>query len=231
MRILLVEDEQVLSGFLKKTLEAECFAIDVVADGEQGSYLARTNSYDLLILDNMLPKKTGLEICREVRAAGIATPILALSVRSETHTKIEMLDAGADDYLIKPFSLQELVARIRALLRRPQKILDDTLVLDTLVLDTNRREAYHDGERIPLTRKEYSMLELLMRNKGTVLSRGMIIEHVWDMTADPFSNTIESHVLSLRKKIDAGRARKLIHTVQGIGYRMEIEEMPDGGTI
>lgn len=229
MRILLVEDELQIAEFLKKSLEAECFAVDVTSDGETGSYLARTNTYDILILDNMLPKRTGLEICKEVRAAGLTTPILILSVRSETTTKVSLLDAGADDYLIKPFSLQELLARVRALLRRPTHMTDERLVIDTLSLDTKKREVYHDGERLTLTRKEYALLELLMRNPGTVLSRGMIIEHVWDMTSDPFSNTIESHMRSLRKKIDAKRSQKLFHTISGVGYRLELEELGPKG--
>jgi DNA-binding response OmpR family regulator len=222
MRILLVEDEKQVADFLIMSLEAECFAVDHTADGEQGSFLARTNDYDLLILDNLLPGKSGREICADVRQMGKVVPILILSVQSDTTAKIELLDAGADDYLSKPFSLQELTARARALLRRPQQITDSKLNIDDLVMDPQKHRVTRGTREIPLTRKEFMFLEYLLKNKDIVLSRGMILEHVWDMTADPFSNTIEAHIRTLRKKIDAGEPLKLIHTIPGIGYKISL---------
>ena len=222
MRILLVEDSKEIINFLKPSLEAELFAVDVAEDGEKGSFLGRTNDYDLIILDIILPKKGGLEVCREIREKGKTAPIIVLSVKTETVTKIELLNAGADDYLIKPFSLEELLARIRALLRRPKQIEGDILELDDLTLDTKRCTVKRGKREAHLTRKEFMLLEYLLRNKGIVLSRGMIMEHVWDMNVDPFSNTIESHILSLRHKIDFSGKKKLIHTVSGRGYKLDV---------
>lgn len=221
MRILIVEDEQKIAKFVKKSLEAESFAVDVAEDGEKGSFLGRTNDYDLIILDNLLPKKNGLEVCKEIRNAGKNIPILMLSVKSGTNTKVDLLNAGCDDYLVKPFSLEELLARIRALLRRPPNIVGDVLKVDNLTLDTKKHKVQRDGKDVYLTRKEFMLLEYLMRNKGVVLSRGMLLEHVWDMSVDPFSNTIESHIASLRKKIDSSHKRPLIKTVPGIGYKID----------
>lgn len=220
MRILLVEDSKEIVNFLKPSLEAELFAVDVAEDGERGSSLGRTNDYDLIILDNILPKKSGLDVLREIRAKGKNTPIVVLSVKSEATTKVELLNAGADDYLSKPFSLEELLARIRALLRRPKQIEGDILTIDDLSLDIKKQTVTRGRKDIYLTRKEYMLLEYLLRNKGIVLSRGMIMEHVWDMSVDPFSNTIESHILSLRRKIDRPNKKKLIYTVSGRGYKL-----------
>ena len=221
MRILIVEDEKEISEFLKFSLEAEFLSVDVAEDGEKGSFMGRTTDYDLIILDNVLPKKAGIEICKEIRASGKNMPIIMLSVKSDTATKVELLNAGADDYLIKPFSLEELLARIRALLRRPKKIESELLEADDLALDTKGCSVRRGKKDIYLTRKEFMLLEYLVRNKGIVLSRGMILEHVWDMDADPFSNTIESHILSLRRKVDTAGKRKLIQTVPGRGYKIE----------
>jgi len=221
MRILVVEDQLEISNLLKFSLEAECFSVDVAEDGEKGSVLGRTNDYDVIILDNLMPKKTGLEVCQEIRRRGKTTPILVLSVKSDVATKVQLLNAGADDYLIKPFSLEELMARIRALLRRPDQVKDDVLHAKDVTLDAKKQIVTSGGKEVYLTRKEFMLLEYLMRNRGTVLSRGMIMEHVWDMNADPFSNTIESHILSLRRKIDAGKKEKLIHTIPGRGYKID----------
>ncbi|MDP2598212.1 MAG: response regulator transcription factor [Candidatus Liptonbacteria bacterium] len=220
MRILLIEDEKQIIDFLKPALEAELFAVDTAEDGERGSYFARTNDYDLVILDNILPKKIGLDVCREIRGHGKTMPILILSVKSEVVTKIELLNAGADDYLSKPFSFKELIARIHALLRRQKHIDPEILTMDDLSVDTQKYSVMRGTKEIYLTRKEFMLLEYLMRNKGSVLSRGMIMEHVWDMSVDPFSNTIESHILSLRHKLDLPRAKKLIQTVPGRGYKI-----------
>lgn len=221
MRLLVVEDEPKIAEFLRTSLRAEYYAVDIISDGEDASYAARTNDYDCLILDNILPRKTGLEVCREVREAGKTMPILILSVKSDTSEKVQFLEAGADDYMIKPFSLEELLARLKALLRRPTEIEEEVYEVDDLVLDLRRHTVTRGDKDIHLTKKEFMLLAYMLRNRGVVLSRGMIMEHVWDMNADPFSNTIESHILSLRKKIDKGARVKLIHTVSGRGYKLD----------
>jgi DNA-binding response OmpR family regulator len=220
MHILVVEDEKEISDFLRVSLEAECFAVDTAFDGETGSYLARTNNYDLIILDNILPKKEGRLACKEIRDAGKTTPIIMLSVKSETVTKVDLLNAGADDYMTKPFSLDELLARMRALLRRPKEMENEILSIDDLTIDPKKHTVRRGNKEIYLTRKEFVLLSYLLKNAGSAMSRGMIMEHVWDMNIDPFSNTIESHILSLRKKIDAKSKKKLIQTVPGIGYKI-----------
>jgi len=220
MRILIVEDNKEISTFLYKVLTENSFSVDLAEDGEKGSFLARTNGYDLVVLDNVLPKKTGLEICQDIRATGKTMPILMLSERQEPATKAKLLDSGADDYLGKPFSLDELLARIRALLRRPKQITGDILTVDDLILNTKTHTVYRAKKEIHLSPKEFSLLEYLLRSQGAVLSRSMMLEHVWNMDTDPFSNTIESHILSLRRKIDLGGKRKLIHTVPGVGYKL-----------
>lgn len=224
MRILVIDDEKEVRELLAQGLRSKCFAVDVATDGAEGSYLARTNEYDVVVLDNMMPKKSGEEVCKEIRATGNSVPIIMLSVLSDTKQKIELLNAGADDYMIKPFSLEELVARIRALLRRPTKVEGDVLTIDDLELDTTNQSVKRGDESIYLTRKEFMLLEYLLRNQGAVLSRGMIMEHVWDMDSDPFSNTIESHILSLRRKIHLKGSPKLIITVPGRGYKIEVQE-------
>lgn len=221
MRILVIEDDTQISTFLKSALESEYFVVDAIDDGDKGLYAALTNAYDLIVLDSMLPNKSGLEICRALRTAENRTPIIGLSVRSETSNKVGFLDAGADDYLTKPFSFEELVARIRALLRRPHDIQSDTLEIGDLELDTRKHTVRKNGADVYLTRKEFLLLEYLMRNRGNVLTRGMILEHVWDMNADPFSNTIETHIMTLRKKIDPEQSDRFIQTVPGIGYKFE----------
>jgi len=223
MRILVIEDEQEIIDFLKPSLENAGFVVDAAMDGEQGAFLAKTNSYDLMIVDLMLPKKDGKEVCNEIREKGITTPILILSVIAETKNKTDLLNVGADDYLTKPFAFEELLARVRALLRRPRNMQEDIIEIDDLALDTVRHSVARGGKRIRLTPKEFTLLEYLLRNRGAVVSRSMILEHVWDMNADPFSNTIEAHILSLRKKIDVKGKTKLIHTVHGLGYRIDTE--------
>lgn len=221
MRILVVEDEKDIAVFLKKNLKAECFVVDVAACGEKGLMLATTNDYDVIILDYILPKYNGLDICRQLRMSGKTVPIIILSVKSTPTDKTELLNAGADDYLAKPFSFEELLARIRALLRRPSAIKEEVLQVDDLILDSRRHIVKRGKEEVYLTRKEFALLEYLMKNQGTVLSRAMILEHVWDMNADPFSYTIESHIRSLRRKLRVDKGRDLIHTVCGRGYKIE----------
>jgi len=221
MRILVVEDDPKINDFLKISLESEYFAVDTATNGQKGAFLGLRNDYDVIILDFMLPYRTGLEICTELRTQGVKTPIIGLSVKSETVNKVAFLNAGADDYLTKPFSFEELLARIRALLRRPKEIKSDIVEIGNLQLDSKRHTVKKDGKEVYLTKKEFLLLEYLMKNSGTVLSRGMILEHVWDMNADPFSNTIETHIMTLRRKLDSERDTRLIQTVPGIGYRFD----------
>lgn len=221
MRLLIVEDETQVRDFLKTSFEAECFAVDATADGAEGLRLALINEYNVIILDYMLPNRTGLEICSELRAKGRTTPVLILSVNSDTDTKAHIINAGADDYLTKPFSFIELHARIRALLRRSHVVNGPIYTAHDITLDSQSHSVTKGDKVINLTRKEFMLLECLMRHRGTVLSRGMLMEHVWDMNADPFSNTIESHILSLRKKLDINVTKDVIKTVSGYGYKIE----------
>jgi two-component system copper resistance phosphate regulon response regulator CusR len=223
MRILVVEDDPDVRQFLVASLESESYAVDVAVDGEVGSYLARTNDYDIAILDLILPKKDGNLICREVRAAGRTFPILMLSVNNVAREKANLLNHGADDYLTKPFSYVELIARIRALMRRPHKVETNILKVDDLEMDTLKQHIQRGKRTIYLTRKEFSLLEYLLHHSGNVVSRGMIKEHVWNGDGDPFSNTIEAHVLNIRKKIDMPNRPKLIHTVPGRGYKIDVK--------
>ncbi len=220
MRILIIENDAELSGTLKRSLEGESFAIDVIDDGHAGSYIARTNRYNLVILDYMLPKKNGDEVCREIREAGVKTPILALSARIDVTDRISLLQAGADDYLCKPFAFSELIARIRSLLRRPYEIQEPTLTLDDLTIDTAAQAVSRSGERIYLTRKEYMLLECMARKCGQIVSRTQIMEEVWEHDVDPFTNTVEAHVRNLRKKLEQGD-QKYIYTIPGRGYKLD----------
>jgi len=224
MRILLIEDDREIIKFLKPSLEADLLVVDIAQDGEDGSFLARTTDYDLIILANVLPKKTGLEVCKEIRKSGKSTPILILLVKSETTTKVQLLNAGADVFLSKPLALDELLATIKALLRRPKQLQGDLLKTDDLAIDTIRYTVTRGKKDIYLTPKEFMLLEYLLRNEGIVLSRGKIMEHVWDRTVDSFSHTINSHILRLRRKIDYPGKKKLIHTVPGRGYKIDIKK-------
>ncbi len=222
MRALIVEDEKEIAKFIKRGLEAEHFAVDWAQNGEEGYFLGRTNKYDFMILDIRLPKKDGLTLCKELRREEVKSPILMLSVDNSTITKVQALNSGADDYLTKPFSFEELVARVRALLRRQKDITDSsTFQVDDLKMDILGHSVTREGKPIKLSRKEFSLLEYLMRNAGILLTRNMILEHVWDMNADPFTNTVDVHIKLLREKIDKNHKRKLIHTIHGYGYKLE----------
>ena len=221
MRLLVIEDDKQIGSFLKENLEAECFAVDWAKDGEKGLSLAHINQYDLIILDNILPKKTGAQVCEGIRKDRKHVPIIVLSVVSDAESKVSLLDFGADDYLNKPFSFKELKARIKALLRRPSRVQEEISKIGDLSIDFPQNKFMVKGKKIHLTRKEFMLLEYFIKNKGRILTRGMIAEHVWDMSLDPFSNTIEAHIRSLRKKISAGSSQKLIHTIPGRGYRLE----------
>ncbi len=222
MKILIVEDDIDTSDFLRAGLEAESYAVDIAHDGVQGSYLARTTQYDVIIIDYSLPKKNGLTVCQEVRASGSNSHILFLTIDNIIRHKISALERGADDYMVKPFSFDELKTRVKVLMRRPRKIESPLLVADNLILNTEKQVAHRDHDPIYLTRKEYILLEYLMRNRGTVLSRGMIMEHVWNAESDPFSNTVEAHIVNLRKKINFGKRRDLIRNIPGRGYIIDV---------
>lgn len=221
MRILIVEDDKNILDFLKSGLKSNGFAVDAASDGEKGSFMGRVNEYDLIILDLNLPGKNGEEICLDIRNKGKKTPILMLTVNSDTDSKIRLLNSGADDYLTKPFSFDELTARIKALLRRPPNIEPNTLQADDLVLNKNNQTVFKSGKEITLTTKEFSILEHLMKNKGRVVSRSDLMEHVWDCQADPFSNAIETHILNIRNKIGHKGKIDLIKTISGRGYKIE----------
>lgn len=224
MRVLVVEDEKEILNYLKKNLKKNGFIVDVANNGEDGSFMGRTTDYDIVLLDNMMPKKNGQQVCEEIRKDGKTMPIVMISVKSEVTTKVDLLNSGADDYVTKPFSFDELLARMKALLRRPQKIENEILQVDDLILDTIRHSVFRGGTAVYLTKKEFMLLKYLMKNAGIVLSRSMIFEHVWDMSVDAFSNTIEAHIRSLRNKINISGKRKLIHTIPGSGYKIDLRK-------
>ena len=223
MRILIVEDEEKLALSLKKGLEKEGFAVDYIMDGEAGErrIIVNHKDYDLVILDLMLPGKDGFEICQEVREQKVTTPILVLTARDATEDKVAALNAGADDYLVKPFSFEELMARVRAILRRPEQALPNELVIQDLHLDTITRKVTRKGKEIHLTLKEFNLLEYLMRHAGQVLTREQILDHIWDFAFDSFSNVIDVHVKNLRRKIDDTHHETLLETIRGFGYRIK----------
>ncbi|WP_454060801.1 response regulator [Candidatus Nitrospira salsa] len=226
MRILIVEDDTDLSQFIRKGLQEEGHAIDQAANGEDGLQLACSYAYDLLILDVMLPKLDGLEVCRQLRAKGNTTPILLLTARASLQDKVTGFDLGADDYLTKPFAFAELLARIRALLRRGGPQILSRLTAADLELDPATHRVWRAGQEISLTNKEYALLEYLLRNKNRVLTRTTIIEHVWDINYDPMTNIVDAHIRALRAKIDRDFSPPLITTVRGAGYMLETSEEP-----
>ena len=217
MKILFVDDDPLLRDVMKDNLEAESYTVDVAPDGKKGSYMARTNHYDLVILDYSMPEKNGAVVVQEIRGAGLATPIMLLSVIDDVEKKVAVLQNGADDYMEKPFTYAELSARVRAILRRPPEIKQDIMTVGGITLDLNKHTATLDGLSLYLTRKEFNLLRYLVSNKDLVLSRSMIMEHVWNADSDPFSNTIEAHITNLRKKLHRGN-REFIRNVPGRGY-------------
>jgi two-component system copper resistance phosphate regulon response regulator CusR len=218
MRILLVEDDIRIASFVVKGLRENSYAVDHVVDGDQAVYRVEINPYDLLILDVNLPIASGFEVCRRVRDGGAKMPILMLTARDAIEDRVKGLDCGADDYLVKPFDFSELLARLRALLRRHREIRSEKIVTADLELDTRSQTVTRSGKRVSLTAKEYSLLEYLVLNEGRVLGREEIAEHVWNETFDPFSNLIEVYIKRLRDKIDEGHDVRLIHTRRGAGY-------------
>jgi DNA-binding response OmpR family regulator len=222
MHILIVEDEQRLARLVARVLGEERHVVDVANDGDTGLDLALRGSYDLLILDLMLPGRSGLDICKQVRALKIQTAILMLTARGAIEDRVAGLRIGADDYLVKPFAMEELVARVDALLRRGRSMTDtQRLQVGDLTLDLLRREAQRDGRIIELTAKEFALLEYLMRHPGQVLTRTQIIDHVWRYDSDALSNVVDIYIHYLRDKIDRGSSRPMIKTMRGVGYRIE----------
>jgi heavy metal response regulator len=218
LKILVVEDEKKVANFVKKGLLEEGYAVDVVYNGRDGLNFATDRSYDLIILDIYLPGIDGLTILKKLRDGKVKTPVLLLTVRATIEDKVLGLDSGADDYLTKPFAFEELIARVRALLRRKRDVDETVIRVADLILDPVRRIVTRKGQEIALTLKEFSLLEYLMQNAGRVLTRTMIIDHVWNYDFDTETNVIDVYVNYLRKKIDAGHDVKLIHTVRGVGY-------------
>lgn len=221
MRTLLVEDDERISNFVARGLRESAYAVDTAMDGEDALYRASINDYDVIILDVMLPRTDGFAVCSEIRKSGSATPILMLTARDSVDDRINGLDIGADDYLVKPFDFKELLARLRALLRRNGEVRPPKITIADLEIDTTSRRVWRGGDEISLTTKEYTLLEYLAREQGKVVGRAEIAEHVWDENFDPFSNLVEVYIKRLRSKIDDGSAPRLIHTRRGAGYIME----------
>jgi len=227
VRILLVEDEARVAGFVAKGLREQSYAVDVARNGEDALYQAAINSYDLVLLDLLLPLKDGRAVCREMRASGVRTPILMLTALGSVDDRVAGLDCGADDYLVKPFDFKELLARIRALLRRPTALRPAVIHIDNLMLDTASHSASRAGRPINLTAKEYALLEYLALHENQVVGRDDIAQHVWDEAFDPMSNIIDVYIRRLRSKLDAGHVRRLIHTRRGEGYILAAEAPAD----
>ncbi|OLD43203.1 MAG: DNA-binding response regulator [Gemmatimonadetes bacterium 13_1_40CM_2_70_7] len=218
MKILVVEDDKTVAQYVKRGLEEAGNHVDAAGDGEQGLNLASDGHYDLLVLDLRLPKLEGRELLRTLRDRGVAMPVLVLTAQDSVDYKVQALRMGADDYVTKPFALEELLARVEALGRRPKAIAPPVLKIADLTLDTGSREVQRGGKPIDLTPKEYAVLEYLMRHQGRVMSRTLITEYAWDYHFDPGTNIVDVVITRLRKKIDSGREPKLIHTVRGVGY-------------
>lgn len=222
MRVLVVEDSRRLAGIIKRGLLEEAYTVDNAYDGEEAQYMAESTSFDLIVLDIMLPKKDGLAVCRDLRAKNVNTPILMLTAKDSVEDKVTGLDCGADDYLVKPFAFSELLARLRALLRREVLPRVQKLEVGDLSLDPQSREVWRDGSRMDLTAKEYAILEYFMRRPNAVVTRTMLGESVWDYEFDGISNIIDVYVRRIRRKIDREGQDSLIQTVRGAGYRLRV---------
>jgi len=224
VRVLLAEDEPRVAGFVAKGLRENSYAVDVAPNGEEAMYLATVNQYDLLILDVMLPVEDGFSVCRKLRRQGTRVPILMLTARDAVDDRVAGLDCGADDYLTKPFDFKELLARLRALLRRHAEVRPELLRAADLMLNTADHTVTRAGKAVNLTAKEYALLEFLVINQNRIVDREQIAQHVWDENFDPFSNLIDVYIRRLRTKIDAGFAPALIHTRRGAGYMLTAKE-------
>ncbi len=220
MRILVVEDNQKLAGYIRKALRQKSYAVDCVYDGEAGEKRTIFGDYDLMILDIMLPKKDGFSVCKSLRKQNINIPIIMLTAKGEIDDKVEGLDSGADDYLVKPFELKELLARVRALLRRPLEKSEEILKAKDISIDNSKHTITQNNKTLSLTLKEYAVLEYLIRNKGQVVSREQILDHCWDWAFDYFSNVVDVYIKQLRKKINDQNG-KYIKTIRGIGYQFQ----------
>ena len=221
MRILIIEDEKRLAGFIKKGLEEQHYIVDITYNGEDGEYLALTNDYDLIILDILLPKQDGWKTCENIRKSGFDIPIIMLTALDDVSDRVKGLDYGADDYITKPFEFEELLARVRAHLRRRYNFSSQLLTINGIQLDVHERKVIKDGKSIELTNKEFALLEYLMLNKNTVVTRTMIAEHVWDLHFDTGTNVIDVMVNYLRKKLNSDKENQIIRTVRGVGYIIE----------
>jgi DNA-binding response OmpR family regulator len=222
MKILVIEDDPTVGQFVKRGLEEQRWGVDLVGDGEEGERLASSDSYDLVILDMRLPGKPGLQVLHSLRARGIVVPVLVLTAQDAVDAKVQTLRAGADDYVTKPFAFEELLARVEAVSRRPRALTTPALRIDDLVLDRDTHEVRRGDAAIELTPKEYAVLEYLVRHAGKVMSRTLITEYAWGYHFDPGTNIVDVVINHLRKKIDAGHDRKLIHTVRGVGYVVKV---------
>jgi heavy metal response regulator len=225
MRILLIEDEKRIAAFIRQGLKEELYTVDVASDGNEALDIALTSAYNLIILDVRLPGRDGISVCRELRAHGSSTPILMLTARDTIDDRVRGLDAGADDYLVKPFAFQELLARLRALARRPAAVQDHSLRVANLSLDIHMHQARRDTQPIELSAREYCLLELLMRHPGQVLTRTQIAEQVWGYDFDANSNVVDVYIRYLRRKVDDPFEPKLIQTVRGVGYKLEVSHV------
>jgi len=225
MKILIIDDERTIVEFLKQGLEAQFFDIETASDGERGAFLGRTGNYDLIILDYVLPKMNGPEVLKEIRNEKKHVPVIMLTVKSEISTKEQMFSLGADDYLTKPFLFDELLMRIQAILKRPTKIEGDFFKIDNLTLSARTKIIRRGGQEIYLIRREFNLLEYLLRHRDQIVARQQLLEHVWDYNFDPFSNSIESHIASLRRKLNQNKNRNLIHTFNGRGYKLALNKL------
>lgn len=224
MRVLLTEDEEGIIRFMRRGLEDQGYAVDVATDGKQACILGKVNRYDIILMDYMLPEQDGIQSIRILRKKEVHTPILMLTVVDQQDCIVDALDSGADDYLTKPFDFEELLARIRALLRREKLMRDNILEYADLRLDRMRHTATRAGRELRLSKKEFMMLEYFMRNPEIVLTRNMILENVWDHAADPFTNTVDVHIRYLREKVDIPFPTNIIRTVHGVGYKLSTQQ-------
>jgi DNA-binding response OmpR family regulator len=225
MKILVIEDDPSVADILRVGLCPDAHAIDIADNGNDGSFMARTYEYDAILLDHALPGKNGITVCKDIRGLGKTTPIIFLSVTGDAELKVHALDSGADDYITKPFSLSELKSRIRAITRRSPLLKSSELKVHDLILNSQLHCATRKGKQIRLTKKEFALLEYMIRNKGIILSRAMLMEHVWTADSDPFSNTVEAHIRNLRKKINPHKTKyNLIANIPGHGYVIDTPE-------
>jgi two-component system OmpR family response regulator len=224
MKVLVVDDDSNLASTIQQSLAVFAHTVDVAADGADGLFMAKSYDNDAIILDYSMPKKNGLEVCREVRAAGKTTPILFLSNTTDVDLKVQAFKAGADDYITKPFSLEELRARLDAITRRSPQIRNAILAVGSLSLDPSEQSVQHAGANVPITRKEFMLLEYMMRHAGQLLSRTQIMEHVWNADGNPFSNTVEAHIRNLRRKLNEAGAEDMIVNIPGRGYILDAPE-------